>query len=228
MTSPGLLLLIAIVFALVGFIAGVAAVMLIGGRDKAGQAGKEISPDHEELLTLLRERSGGGIALAIGSKLVRSADELTEKQRRAVHVLNRDWASWIGDQGLEPASAGQPAPAGVPVPASAPPAAETTLPPAASLPKPLLLEERPEAPETSIVGQINRVLREKVAGTRYENGYLLLAEDPLKGGVTVWLGAQQFPDLDSVPDETARAAIRSAVKEWEQRADSLNLRPTAG
>ncbi len=300
MTSTGMVILIAIVFALVGFVSGVAAIMIISNRDKAGAGGKKISPDHDELLTLLREREGNRIAIAIGDKLIRSVDELTEKQRRAVGLLSRDWEAWIAEMPAEAPPADQPAtaepspfpeplpmvdqppfteplpqvdqppffeplttvdqppfpgplpvpdepavtkplpPLEQPVPAEpaapveelvfaepAPPAVQP--PPPEPHPQPGQAkhseqEEEPEGAATNIVVQINQVLQEKVIGTPYENGYLHLSEDTQGGGVTVWLGTEQFGDLDSVPDESARNVIRSAVKEWEQRASSMSLR----
>lgn len=68
----------------------------------------------------------------------------------------------------------------------------------------------------SIVEQVNAILQRKLAVSPLKNMGILLMEIPNKGMV-VMIGADQYPDVDSVPDIEIRALIQSAVREWENQ-----------
>lgn len=67
----------------------------------------------------------------------------------------------------------------------------------------------------SIVEQINDILQEKVAVSNQPNTTVKLQETPQ--GALVWVGAQSYQGIDTVPDGFAKDLIRAAVKEWEKR-----------
>ena len=60
-------------------------------------------------------------------------------------------------------------------------------------------EDRPAAPATSIVGQIDSVLQEQLAGTPLEERGIFLAQSP-DGGVMVYVGLTKYMGIDDVPD----------------------------
>jgi len=77
-------------------------------------------------------------------------------------------------------------------------------------------EDRPSAPATSIVGQIDSVLQARLAGTPLEDRGVFLAQTP-EGGVIVYVGLTKYAAIDDVPDAEVKAAIRAAITEWENK-----------
>ena len=77
-------------------------------------------------------------------------------------------------------------------------------------------EDRPSAPATSIVGQIDSVLQMRLAGTPLEERGVFLAQSP-DGGVMVYVGLTKYMGIDEVPDAEIKAAIRAAITEWENK-----------
>jgi len=94
--------------------------------------------------------------------------------------------------------------------------AETISAPA-SQPAPL---KKPEAEKNikslSIVQQIDTVLQEKLITSPLARRGIRLQESS-QGGVEVYVGLQKFDAVDDVPDEEIKAAIRSAIAEWEKK-----------
>ncbi len=77
-------------------------------------------------------------------------------------------------------------------------------------------EDRPAAPATSIVGQIDAVLQERLTGTPLQERGVFLAQSP-DGGVMVYVGLTKYMSVDEVPDAEIKAAIRAAITEWEDK-----------
>jgi len=77
-------------------------------------------------------------------------------------------------------------------------------------------DERPSAPATSIVGQIDFVLQERLAGTPLEERGVFLAQSP-EGGVIVYVGLTKYMGVDEVPDAEIKATIRAAITAWEDK-----------
>jgi hypothetical protein len=77
-------------------------------------------------------------------------------------------------------------------------------------------EDRPVAPANSIVGQIDAILQEQLAGTALEERGIFLAQSP-EGGVMVYVGLTRYNGIDDVPDAEIKAAIRAAISEWENK-----------
>ena len=102
--------------------------------------------------------------------------------------------------------------------------APVTHQPAARTPSPIPPPVKPAAPvkeePKTMVEQINAVLGEMIAGTRYEAEGLTMAADPLRG-VIIWIGPSAYEGIDGVPDPEVQKLIRAAVAEWERRDDAL-------
>jgi hypothetical protein len=77
-------------------------------------------------------------------------------------------------------------------------------------------EDRTSAPATSIVGQIDSVLQEQLAGTALEERGIFLSQSP-DGGVMVYVGLTKYMAIDDVPDADIKAAIRAAITAWENK-----------
>jgi hypothetical protein len=103
----------------------------------------------------------------------------------------------------------------------APPPVQPLTPPSlptspASKPATIAKEDRPSTSATSIVGQIDSVLQERLAGTPLEARGIFLTESP-DGGVMVYVGLTKYQAIDDVPDAEVVTAIRAAITEWENR-----------
>lgn len=70
------------------------------------------------------------------------------------------------------------------------------------------------SPANSIVSQIDSVLQTRLVGTPLEERGIFLTESP-EGGVAVYVGLTRYHGIDEVPDPEIKAAIRAAIKEWE-------------
>ncbi len=77
-------------------------------------------------------------------------------------------------------------------------------------------EDRPSAPATSMVGQIDSVLQARLEGTPLIERGVFLAQAP-DGGVMVYVGLTKYMGIDEVPDAEIKAAIRAAITEWENK-----------
>jgi len=77
-------------------------------------------------------------------------------------------------------------------------------------------DDRPSAPATSIVGQIDSVLQARLEGTPLGERGIFLAQAP-DGGVMVYVGLTKYMGIDEVPDAEIKAAIRAAITEWENK-----------
>jgi hypothetical protein len=76
-------------------------------------------------------------------------------------------------------------------------------------------EEKP-TPVLTIVGQIDAVLQQRLAGTPLASRGIRLQESP-EGGVLVWVGVKKYETVEDVPDGEIKTAIRLAIKEWEDK-----------
>jgi hypothetical protein len=67
---------------------------------------------------------------------------------------------------------------------------------------------------TSLVAQIDAILQAHLAGTPLSERGIHLQESP-QGGVIVYVGTDRYQSVEAVPDPEIQAAIRAAIKEWE-------------
>ena len=119
---------------------------------------------------------------------------------------------WIEGKPAAGASVPPPLPA-APSPAREP--AFTPAPVAAPIAPPAKKEEKPAAP-LSIVGQIDEILQERLAGTALEVRGIKLVESP-EGGAIVVVGSQKFAGVGEVTDPQIQAEIRAAIAAWEKK-----------
>ena len=69
---------------------------------------------------------------------------------------------------------------------------------------------------TSMVAQINAILKENIAETPLKNRGIFLMEMP-GGGVSVYIGTTRHESIADVPDPEVKAAIQAAIAEWEEK-----------
>jgi len=77
-------------------------------------------------------------------------------------------------------------------------------------------DDEPVSAPNSIVAQIDSVLQARLAGSPLKEKGIRLQES-LDGGVLVWVGIDKYEGVDEVPDEEIKAALRAAIKEWEDK-----------
>ncbi len=228
-------------WSILGWIAGLIFVYVFGlleGRNqgykkrKAEEAmGKKDVPESRPVTVkvddpgLMRIRHESGyLTLDLDGARVDTSSLTTDQRKRLIEMLTlvRPW--------LEGKPAMAPAPAAPPPPPQPKPVGDTrqdppdiSTPPAqfapqtaASRPSTIAKEDRPVAPAGSIVTQIDAILQARLVGTPLEERGVFLAQSS-EGGVIVYIGLTKYMGIDEVPDQEVKAAIREAIKEWENK-----------
>ncbi len=67
-----------------------------------------------------------------------------------------------------------------------------------------------------MVAQIDEILQAHLDGTPLGERGIFLAQSP-QGGVYVYVGLTRYDGVEDVPDPEVKAAIRAAIKEWENK-----------
>jgi len=163
--------------------------------------------------------SAGQLRLKLDGQRIEASSMDAEQRKRIISVLTqiRPWLET--SKSAPPPARPQPVTApkavppspGIPAPTPRPaPASKAAAPPPAD-------DKKESAPGAlSIVGQIDSILQEQIAGTPLmEKGIRL--QESREGGVIVWVGIDKFATVDDVPDEQIKAAIRAAIGVWESK-----------
>jgi len=168
---------------------------------------------------LMRIKSESGfLTLDLDGARVNTSALTADERKRLIEMLTlvRPWLE--GKPAPAPATMApipQPMPV-APAPSAQPvnqqPANNSTSPKTPAMPK----EDRPAAPATSMVGQIDSILQEQLAGTALDERGIFLAQSP-DGGVMVYVGLTKYMAIDDVPDADIKAAIRTAITAWENK-----------
>ena len=197
-----------------------------------------ITRDDPGLLRIKNEN--GAFTLDLDGQRVNPISLSSEQRRRLIDMLNiiRPWLEGRAAPAASPVPAaiptpppaakpatlddrlnaiGSPTPQNKPAPPPpAPPATRQTARPAAARAAAPAKDDRPVAPANSIVGQIDAILQERLAGTPLADRGVFLAQSP-EGGVNVYVGLTRYDGIDDVPDPAIKSAIRAAISEWENK-----------
>ena len=193
-----------------------------------------LSVDDPGILRIKDEN--GSFVLDLDGKRVNPVSLSSEQRRRLIDMLNimRPWLegrsapapsarsatpppappSTVEDRLNTFAGAPPDSKSAAPKPAAPPP--QQPPPPPAARPSTIAKEDRPAAPASSIVGQIDSILQARLAGTPLEERGIFLAQSQ-EGGVIVYVGLTRYNGIDDVPDPEIKAAIRGAISEWENK-----------
>jgi hypothetical protein len=180
--------------------------------------------DHADSPGLLRVKNENGfLKLDLDGVPVDPTVMTAEQRKRLMEMLSL-MRPWLEGKSVSIAS---PAPSSLPedamrsafdeFPAPSPTqatSASSTL--AASSPAILSKDDRPSAPAGSIVDQIDGILQTRLLGTPLGSRGIYLSQS-LEGGVIVYVGTSTYMGVDEVPDPEVKAAIRGAIKEWEDK-----------
>jgi hypothetical protein len=178
-----------------------------------------ITVDDPGLMRIKNEN--GFLTLDLDGTRVNTSSLSVDQRKRLIEMLNfiRPWLE--NKPAPAPAMMTPPPPSPGPAPAistpSNPKPASQPLPQTQDKPSaPAAKDDRPAAPANSIVGQIDSILQQRLAGTPLESRGIFLAQSP-EGGVNVYVGLTRYNGVDDVPDAEVKAAIRAAISEWENK-----------
>jgi len=171
---------------------------------------------------LMRIKNENGIlTLELDGTRVNTSSITADQRKRLVEMLNamRPWLE--GKPAPAPTQKAPSRPASAPATnsqaATTPIKSSPSRPQPAASPSPSIpKKDEPEATPTSIVGQINAILHERIANTPLAAKGISLMES-VSGGVNVYVGVHRYEALDDVPDQEIVAAIRAAIAEWENK-----------
>jgi hypothetical protein len=189
-----------------------------------------VTVDDPGLLRIRKE--SGSFVLDLDGERVNPNSLSPEQRRRLIDMLNilRPWLEGRAAPAPSPRPAA-PAPSSLderlsafggsvpdnePAARSVRPASPPAAPPPVSRPSTIAKEDRPAAPASSIVGQIDSILQARLAGTPLEERGIFLTQSA-QGGVNVYIGLTRYNGIDDVPDPEIKAAIRAAISEWENK-----------
>ena len=181
-----------------------------------------VTVDDPGLLRIKNEN--GQFTLDLYGTRVNVSSFSADQRKRLIEMLNL-MRPWLEGKPVPAAVTMTPAP---PPPAPRPVADTRQGTPVAAAPSPPILtprpivpkersaakDDRPSAPATSIVGQIDAILQERLAGSPLEDRGVFLAQAP-DGSVNVYVGLTRYAGIEDVPDPEIKAAIRAAISEWE-------------
>ena len=188
-----------------------------------------VAVDDPGLLRLRDEN--GSFVLDLDGKRVNPISLSSGQRKRLIDMLNimRPWLEGRATSASDPRPTAPPFPSVQPTTLNerlnafggAPPESKPVPPPQpapslAARPSTIAKEDRPAAPASSIVGQIDSILQARLAGTPLEERGIFLAQSP-EGGVSVYVGLTRYNGIDDVPDPQIKAAIRAAISEWENK-----------
>lgn len=194
-------------------------------REKPAPPPATIKVDDPGLLRIKNEQ--GMMTLDLDGQRVQPTALTAEQRKRLIQMLNamRPWLE--GKPASIPVSTAPPPPKPSPIPVHdkpvpAPVASPSPQPESSTSvpqPKPSTSNKKKEEEEpapTSIVGQINLILQQRINNTPLEARGVLLMESS-SGGVNVYVGTKRYEAIDDVPDDEVKAAIRAAIAEWEKK-----------
>jgi hypothetical protein len=194
---------------------------------EAQQNPQSILQDDPGLLRL--KKNDGRFTLEMDGALV--TGEISPDKRKRLIELITVFRPWL-DAGQPSQPVPQPVAPVQPQPVPEPARVALSRPVPASLrnatppvPVPVTLQtivqtKKPEPEKNiaslSIVQQIDMVLQERLLDSPLAGRGIRLQES-IQGGVEVYVGLNKFLSVDEVPDQEIKAAIRSAIAEWEKK-----------
>ncbi len=179
------------------------------------------APDDPGLLRL--KNNGLTYELEMDGKPIHAALSPDGKKRliELLTIIRPYLEGGLPPQPSSPPAAPRVEPAPQPVQVAAAPAVPA--PKAAKPEKPKTDQEKKEEEEKekalaslSMVGQIDSILQSQLARTPLAQRGIRLKESD-EGGVVVEVGLESFPGVEEVPYPEVKAAIRSAISEWEKK-----------
>ncbi|HJS18361.1 MAG TPA: hypothetical protein VJ785_06420 [Anaerolineales bacterium] len=180
-----------------------------------------VQADDPGLLRIKNE--GGYLTLDLDGSRMNTSSLTADQRKRLIEMLTlmRPWLE--GKPAVAPVVKpsplqSQPTPVEADRQGTPAPSTSAAAPPPVRPQKPatIAVEDRPLAPAGSIVSQIDSILQARIEGTPLDDRGVFLAQSS-EGGVMVYVGLTKYMGIDEVPDPEIKAAIRSAITEWENK-----------
>ena len=189
------------------------------GQPKEQPEAKTVTVKVDDPGLLRIKNENGYITLDLDGARVDTTALTSDQRKRLIEMLNlmRPWLAGrqVAAHSTPPPSPVVPQPRPTPM-TSTPPTPTVTPQPIAPRVNSMAKEDRPIPPAGSIVSQIDSILQARIVGTPLEERGVFLAQSP-EGGVMVYVGLTKYMGVEDVPDSEVKAAIRSAITEWENR-----------
>jgi len=229
--NPIAIFVLALTFLIIGYLLGSYFPLRSANRDEQGEDTDRQSAEPPtrkgmvELMRLWRHRDTKALHAEIEGELIEQGDTLAPDQHGRLAMLLVDLQDWIGVEAqLDNAERTSSAPMGKKSgekdePDSPEDGTKKRFRPLALFSEALKAEVRlpQEHGQSSIASQIDEILQEQIGSGPLAGKGVCLME--IEGrGLVVFVGRESYDSVDEVPDKKIRAAIQSAVKEWEQRA----------
>ncbi len=217
-------LLLAVLFATIGFVGGILTMVAWNHRKSkpSDLPIEEIDPDLEERVQVFTSRKDQKLIVKIDQVQFSSENELDSDSRENLIGLFDQLRKWLMIPESKVLST-QVHPESQPHHTPATSSYELTPLQKISLPlNPKKIEPLPEKPlprPQSIVSQINDVLQEMIKNTIYETQGVRLTENPYHG-VVAWIGTDHYDGIEAIPDVELKELIRKAVRHWEQQSEN--------
>ena len=186
-------------------------------KEKPALSGNPVTVTVDDPGLLRIKNENGQLTLDLDGTRVNVSSFSADQRKRLIEMLNlmRPWLEGKPVPAPVTPTPAPPPPAPIPAPvAVAPPPPSLTPRPVAPKERSAPKDDRPAAPATSIVGQIDAILQERLVGTSLEDRGVFLAQSP-DGSVNVYVGLTRYAGIEDVPDEEIKAAIRAAISAWE-------------
>ncbi len=216
-------LLIALLCATLGFIAGALVTVLWSERDKQKPESHDKLPEgldekqHEPLARLWRDRETGDLITEVDGTAYVNEKALSKSQKNELKHLAMNWAGWVMGSEAKPEVVKAATESLPPVPAPVKEASAVAPQKLAEPEKGKKGEKVEEAKPKTMVEEIDEIMQNMIKGTPLENRGVRIAQDRL--GIVVWIGLDHFEGIDAVKDPGIQAALRKAVSEWESRQE---------
>jgi len=200
----------------IGFLVGMLVFSLRKEADPDESSRERVLTDSEHAVRVWREGKERRLVVEMGGVSHYRGSELHADQNKVLSDLIRELQAWIGPP-PEPAERPESKPLDLKPATSREETPSTSLNPLKIFGQSLkpLEKTTSDAPDLSIVAQIDEILQAKLAGTQLDEKGIHLIEGPDQSMV-VQVGLQTYSEIDEVPDNQVRQLIRLSVAEWEQ------------
>jgi hypothetical protein len=233
--NSGMLVLVAILCAAVGFVVGALVIMLFTGKGQSDNpspqppARQQDRPMQSQGVRLARDLATGTLLVELDGRILPGPASLKPEERGKLERACGDLAAWLaitppsgatGPALVTPRPAAQTAVRAAAAREIFPRTPAPSVEPIPAVPfQPVKSTVDAPRPAPTMVMQIDVILQEMAAKSPLANRGIRITEEP-REGVVVWVGSTRYQGIDSVSDPEVLALIRGAVAEWERRAEA--------
>lgn len=248
MNSSTIQIIIALILISVGFIAGAAIALLLGGQRKPASRGRKLAAQSAqkpvslpqtpppspatpeiELVRLWRETPGGGLKVNLQGGEITAPAALKPEEREAMSNLVREWLIWMGvPMGTATrvaAASSNPSAVQPPQPIQVPAESATVnvpLPDDTVLVAPTrpVVITPPAIPIMRAKSMLEQIdeILQEQLAASGQTARGIRLSEDVNIGIIVWVGSEHFVGIEGCPYEDVKQSIKQAAAEWERRS----------